>query len=118
MSVATYTKTIIAGDDFYFPFIFTEQGGITPVDLTGATAVMEIRESATSPTVAVTMTGGITDAVNGVVLFSLTDVETNALLPRAEAGKIYSSSVKLTYSDLTEETILIVSFPVQQVATA
>lgn len=114
---ASDAPCVIAGDDFFYGVTYTENDKVTPIDLTGATAKMELRESATSATVEVTLSGGITNPAAGQMIFSLTDAQTAALLPREEAAKTYISSVKITFSDATEQTVLIVNLSVDQAAT-
>ena len=77
-----------------FPLTFTENDGVTPIDLTGATAKMDLRLNVTDAMVAQSMTGGIVDAVNGMMEFTLTDEETAALVPREEVNKLFVYSVK------------------------
>lgn len=113
----TDSPCAIAGDDLYYDVTFSEADG-TPIDLTGATAAMDLRESVTSGSVAQAMSGGITVPANGQMRFTLTDTETAALLPRAEASKTFAFSVKITYSDATEETILTGTYTFNQAATA
>ena len=115
---STYDFCGIAGDDHAIDFVWTENDKITPIDLTGATALMDLRETATNAVVAQAMTGGITNATLGQLRFTLTDVETAALLPRATASQTWVYSVKLTYLDATEETIITGSYTINQASTA
>ena len=115
--VGSDSPCFIAGDDLYYPVEFKKSDG-EPWILTGATAKMDMRESATSATVTQSMTGGITSAVLGQMAFTLTDTETAALLPRAEATKSFVFSVKLTYSDGTPQTIMTGTLTLEQAATA
>ena len=108
----------VAGDDFYYDIQFTEEDEITPIDLTGSVALMDLRDSAVSASVVQAMSGGITDAFNGWMRFYLTDAQTAALLDRAEATRTLTFSIKITYSDATKETILIGTLLLEQVATA
>ena len=114
--VGTDSPCFIAGDDLYYPLEFQDSEGAA-YDLTGATAKMDLRDSVTSPSVTQSMTGGITSALLGQMAFTLTDAETAALLPRTEANKSFAFSVKLTYLDSTEQTILTGSLELEQAAT-
>lgn len=114
---ASDTPCLIAGDDFFYDVTYTEKDKVTPIDLTGATAKMELRDSVTSAVVEVTLSGGITNPTAGQMRFSLTDSQTATLLPREVAEKTLSSSIKITFSDATEQTILIVNLRVEQAAT-
>lgn len=114
---ASDNPCIIAGDSLFYPLTYTEADKVTPIDLTGATAKMDLRESATNPVVVKSMTGGITVPSEGKMEFTLTDAETAALLPRDQASKAFSFSVKITFQDLTEQTILIGSYTFEQAST-
>ena len=107
----------IAGDDVYYDVTFTDSDEVAK-DLTGATAVMELRDDVTSATVVDTMNGGIVTPLSGQMRFTLTDTESALLCPRADASKSYKFSVKITYSDATEETILVGTITFEQAATA
>lgn len=106
-----------AGDDLIYPLQFVENDEVTPKDLTGATAKMDLREAVTDVAVAQAMSGGIIAPLLGQMEFTLTDDQTAALLPRAEVSKSWDFSVKITYQDLSEETILTGKLTLEQVAT-
>lgn len=114
--VGTDSPCFIAGDDLYYPLEFQDSDGV-PYDLTGATAKMDLRDLVTSVSVAQSMAGGITVPLLGQMAFTLTDVETAALVPRAESSRSFIFSVKLTYLDATEQTILTGSLELEQAAT-
>lgn len=115
--VGTDSPCVIAGNDFYYPVQFTDSEDI-PRDLTGATAKMELRDNVTDVAAVETMSGGITDPLLGYMLFTLTDDQTEVLLPRAESTKDLVFSIKITYLDLTEQTILTGTLTLEQAATA
>lgn len=108
---------VIAGDNLFYALTYTESDKITPIDLTGAIAKMDLRESATNAVVVQSMSGGITAPTEGKMEFTLTDSETASLLPRAEASKSFTFSVKITFQDLTEQTILTGLYAFEQAAT-
>ena len=114
--VGTDSPCLIAGDDFFYDVQFTDSEGV-PLDITGATSKMDLRDIVTDVAVAQSMTGGITNALLGQMRFTLTDVETAALLPRPESTKNFVFSVKLTYIDATEQTIMTGSLTFEQAAT-
>ena len=116
--VGTDNPCFIAGDDLLYAIQRTENDKVTPIDLTGATAKMDLKDAVTDVAVVKTMSGGIVDAANGLIHFTLTDDETEALLPRAEVSNSWVFSVKLTYSDASERTILAGTLTLEQVATA
>ena len=113
-SVGNLDLCFIAGDDVYYTVTFNDVDGVAK-DLTGETATMELRNTVDTALVD-TMSGGITDAVNGVMVFTLTDVETNILCPRASAAKSYKYSIKLT--GVTDKTIIVGTLTFNQKATA
>ena len=115
--IAEDNPCFIAGDDVYYDLTFTDILGVAK-DLTSATAVMDLRDGVTNAAVAQLMTGGITTALSGQMRFTLTDVESAALVARTEVSKSFDFSVKVTYSDATEQTILFGKITFEQVATA
>lgn len=115
---ATDAICFIAGDDLFYDITFTENDETIPKDLTGATAKMDLRVSPTDAIVTQQMSGGIISPLLGQMRFTLTDEETALLLPREELTKVFVFSVKLTYQDLSEETILAGTLTLNQAATA
>ena len=116
MCVVSQPICIIAGNDFAFDLQLLQDDEVTPVDLSEATAVMQLLESDDSLTATVTLTGGVTDGANGLMRFTLTDVETQSLLPIAE-GNIktsYVADVQITYLNTTKEVILRVDAAIEQ----
>lgn len=114
---ASDNPCVIAGDDLIYALTYTESDKITPIDLTGATAKMDLRESVTSATVTQSMSGGVISASEGKMQFTLTDAQTAALLPRDEASKNFAFSVKITFQDNSEQTILTGLYAFEQAAT-
>lgn len=114
--VAEDNPCFVAGDDVNYDVIFTDSDDAA-IDLTGATALMELRENVTDVAVADTMNGGIVTPLEGAMRFTLSDTESAALLPRAQATKSWDFSVKITFSDNTEQTILAGKFKLDQAAT-
>ena len=115
--VAEDNPCFIAGDDVYYDLTFTDIDSVAK-DLTGATAVMELKDAATDVSAVDTMNGGIVTPLSGQMRFTLTDTESALLCPRAEPSHAYVFSVKITYSDATEETILVGTVTFEQAATA
>lgn len=115
--VANDTFCKPAGDTTDYDVQYVESDGVTPIDLTGAVAKMSLKDAATDTVVVEDMSGGITDAEQGMMRFSLTKTETAALLPRPEASRALAYSVRITYADTTSETILTGTFTLEQVAT-
>tara|TARA_R100000951_G_scaffold42268_1_gene35566 strand:+ start:86 stop:451 length:366 start_codon:yes stop_codon:yes gene_type:complete len=96
-----------AGDTVNIDFQYLEDDGTTPIDLTGATAEMQLLEDITDLT-SIPITGGITDPVNGVGAFSLSKVESQALLPILEgtpASIAYISKLRFEFSDATTRSV-------------
>ena len=63
-----------AGDTITIDWQYTTDEGVA-IDLTGATAEMQLLEAITDTTSFITMTGGIVNATNGSGTFSLTKVQ-------------------------------------------
>ncbi len=107
----------VAGDTITINWQFTEQDG-TPIDLTGATAQMQLLENITDQDDFIPMTGGLTDSALGVGVFSLTSAQSQTLLPVGSgdnpASKNYTSRIRLTYSDSTIETIAGANVEIEQ----
>lgn len=106
----------VAGDTLTIDWKYTENDGTTPIDLTGATVQMQLLNNITDPTQVIDMTGGLTDPDQGEGRFSLTNIETQALLPiGSEAASIaFTSRIKITYSDTTTKTIAGVNVSIEQ----
>lgn len=113
----TDSPCVIAGDDWNYNLLYTESDETIPIDLTGATVLLQFRDSVTDVAIVETASGGIINAALGQMLFTLTDVQTAALLPRAQESRNLVFSVKVTFSDLTEQTILTGVFSLEQAAT-
>lgn len=108
-----------AGDDVFINFQYLEDDGETPIDLTGATAEMQLLEAINSVSETITLTGGITDPVNGAGEFSLTDVESQSLLPIPVGpdepdSKQYVSKMRFTFSDGTKKSVMGARVTIEQ----
>ena len=108
----------VAGDTITIDWQYTEVDGVTPIDLTGATAQMQLLNNITDQNQVIDMTGGITDAPNGLGQFSLTKVESQSLLPVGTGDNPdrinFVSVIKLEFADTTEETIAGVDVEIKQ----
>jgi hypothetical protein len=117
MSCVEFGSTCFtAGDTITMDWSYTTDEGV-PVDLTGATAQMQLLEAITDVNQFIDMTGGITDAVNGTGRFSLTKVQSQTLLPIIEGGqasKKYTSKIRFTYSDSTTASIAGINVDIEQ----
>jgi len=116
MCVVSQPICMIAGNDFYFDLQLLKNDDVTPVDLTFTSATMQLLESDDSISATITMSGGVTDPEQGLMRFTLTDVETQSLLPIAEGNikTTYVADVQITYQDSTKEVILRVDASVEQ----
>lgn len=106
-----------AGDTMTINWVYTEVDGLTPIDLTGALAEMQLLDKITDVTPVQIMTGGLTDPANGVGAFTLTNTETQALLPvvlDANERIAFVSVIKITFADLTTKTIAGVDVDIEQ----
>ena len=115
--VADNSPCWIAGADIFYDILFTNDDD-TPKNLTGAVATMDLKDNAEDVAVVKAMNGGIVDAINGAMRFTLTPAEGIILLPRPEKLRLFASSVKIVYQDATIETILTVNPTIHQVAPA
>lgn len=105
-----------AGDTITIDWQYTTDEGVA-IDLTGATAQMQLLESITDITQVVDMAGGIVNAANGSGTFSLTKVESQSLLPIVEGGpqsKKYVSKIRFTFADGTTKSIAGVNVNIEQ----
>jgi hypothetical protein len=105
-----------AGDTITIDWLYTDDEG-TPIDLTGATAQMQLLNAITDLTQVIDMTGGITDAENGAGTFSLTKVESQSLLPivaEGPASKSFVSKIRFEFSDTTTRSVAGLNVDIEQ----
>ena len=105
-----------AGDTITIDWQYTTDEGVA-IDLTGATAQMQLLENITDVTQFIDMTGGIVNAENGSGTFSLTNTQSQTLLPIAVDGlanKSYTSKIRFTYADTTTQSIAGVTLAIEQ----
>lgn len=116
MTTAIKDINFKAGDTFTYDIQYLDAEN-TPIDLTGCSVLMQVRTLATSTTIEETATGGIVDAVNGSMTFTLSKTQTQNLLPVAEASKQYVYDVEVTFADTTVFTIVEGKVSVSQSVT-
>lgn len=107
----------VAGDTVTIDFKYTENDGTTPVNLTGATAEMQLLNARTDATYVKIMNGGLTDHANGIGRFTLTKTESQALLPvvAGENARItFVSVIRITFADTTVKTIAGANVEIEQ----
>lgn len=106
----------VAGDTITIDWQYTENDNVTPIDLTGATVQMQLLESITDAGQVIDMTGGLTDEAQGRGVFSLTNTESQGLLPIGSPSTSvnFVSRIKITYSDTTTKTIAGVNVEIEQ----
>lgn len=118
MACVTFANVCFtAGDTVNLDFQYLEEDGITPIDLTGATAQMQLLNSITDVSQVDDLNGGITDAVNGSGRFSLTNTESQALLPIVLDGPAninLVSKLRFTFADTTTLSVAGVNFSFEQ----
>ena len=105
-----------AGDTITIDWQWTTDEGVA-IDLTGATAAMQLLNAINDTANVVAMTGGITDATNGSGAFTLTNTQSQALLPIVADGAAsadFVSKIRFTYSDATTETVAGVNVSIEQ----
>ena len=110
----TQPLCFIAGTDFFFDLQYLASDKETPIDLTGCTATMQLLTADTDETAVITLTGGITDAVNGYMRFELDNTQTQTLLPFSEKTARFVSDILIEYTDGTKEVILRADSTIEQ----
>lgn len=110
-NVAYYPINIVAGDDFSLVFNWKikdcSTGVLTGVDITGATVEAKLLD--TTNTELLQFTGSVTDAVNGQITISLTDIQTatlNGLLTTKPVETIGRHYVRIILSNGEKKTVL------------
>ena len=96
-----------AGDTVNIDFQYLENDGVTPIDLTGATAKMQLLEAIDSLAATEDMNGGITVPTNGQGRFSLTAAESQLLLPIVTGNTVidFISHIRFVFADTTVRTV-------------
>lgn len=105
MTTATNDIEFKAGDTFNYDLQYLDSEG-SPIDMTGMSVAMQVREAATSAVIAETATGGIVDAVNGQMTLTLSKTQTQNLLAVEDPRKTYAYDVEVTFADTTVFTIV------------
>lgn len=106
-----------AGDTVNIDFQYLEDDGITPIDLTGATAQLQLLNNITDVSQVDDMNGGITNPTNGSGTFSLTNTESQALLPIVADNPpsiSFVGKMRFTFSDTTTKSVAGVNFTFEQ----
>ena len=115
---ASVSLCFVAGDTITIDWQYTEVDGETPIDLTGATAKMQLLDKITDQTQVIDMTGGLTDEPNGIGQFSLTKAQSQSLLPVGTGDNTpninFVSVIHLEFSDTTTKTIAGVGVTIEQ----
>lgn len=108
----------VAGNTITIDWQYTTTDGETPVDLTGATAQMQLLNAITDENEVIAMTGGLTDEENGIGRFSLTKIESQGLLPvgsgDGQPSISFVSTVLITFADTTTLTIAAIGVTIEQ----
>ena len=105
-----------AGDTITINWQYSDDDGVG-IDLTGATAEMQLLEGITELVKVISMTGGITEPLTGSGVFSLTKTESQSLLPIVEGSpalKGYVSKIRLTFSDGTTKSVAGMNVTIEQ----
>ena len=110
------TLCFVAGNTLTIDWAYTSNEG-APISLVGATAEMQFLNKITDVAYVIVLTGGITDEVNGTGTFSLTNTQTQGLLPVVQDENdaiTFVSRIKLTFADTTTRTIASVTVTIEQ----
>jgi len=120
MSSIQFVQTdFTAGDTINIDFQYFEDDGETVIDLTGASAQMQLLSALGNVAQFDDFNGGITDAVNGKGTFGLTAVESQALLPLPITGDeptitTFISKMRFTFADTTVKTVAGLNVSIEQ----
>lgn len=105
-----------AGDTITIDWQYTTDEGV-PIDLTGATAQMQLLDAITDVAQVIDMTGGIVNPTNGSGTFSLTKVQSQGLLPiiaDGPANKKLVSKIRFEFADTTTKSVAGVNLTIEQ----
>lgn len=105
-----------AGDTITLDWQYTTDEGVA-IDLTGATAQMQLLDAITDVAQVIDMTGGVVNAANGSGTFSLTKAESQSLLPITEGGassRKLVSKVRIEFADTTTKSVAGVNMTIEQ----
>lgn len=108
-----------AGDNIDIDFQYFEDDGVTPIDLTGATAKLQLLTSVTAINQTDDFNGGITVPLEGSGRFSLDATESQALLPiptteGEPASTSFVSKLQFTFSDSTVKSVAGLNVTIEQ----
>jgi|TARA_R110002153_G_scaffold150634_1_gene302116 hypothetical protein len=96
----------IAGTTINVDWSYTEDDGVTPIDITGVTAQLQYLTDPSDIASVVDLSGGVVDGVNGLGRHSLTIGQSQSLLPIGSAVKAnFISQLMFTYPDFTKEVV-------------
>lgn len=97
------TREWIAGDteEFVINYLNPDR---TPIDMTGATALMQLKRKATDTVTSLSMTGEI-DLPTGKIVFTALPSETRSLLPSGSQIK-YVFDIEVTFNPEYVKTLL------------
>ena len=96
----------IAGTTINVDWSYTEDDGVTPIDITGVTAQLQYLTNANDLTSVIDLSGGVVDGVNGLGRHTLTIAQSQSLLPIGSGVKTnFISHLMFTYPDTTKEAV-------------
>ena len=106
----------IAGTNVYVDWQYTEDDGVTPIDITGVNAQMQYLLDPSDTSSVINLTGGVTDGENGIGRFTLTPTQSQDLLPIGgeDITKQFISHLMFTYPDTTKEVVAGVNSTYEQ----
>ncbi len=97
----------IAGTNVYVDFRYTEDDGVTPIDITGVTAQMQYLLSPADVSSVKDLNGGVTDGLAGMGRFFLSPTESQDLLPIGgpDITAQFKSHLMFTFPDTTIQVV-------------
>jgi len=95
-----------AGTNITVDWSYTEDDGVTPIDITGVTAQLQYLISPNDYTAAIDLSGGVVDGLNGLGRHTLTIAQSQSLLPIGSGATAnFISHLMFTYPDTTKEVV-------------
>lgn len=109
----TFDLCFVADNTLTIDFTYEPVGNM---DLTGATAEMQLLDAVTDPTEVIDMSGGFTDTNTGQGAFSLTRTQTQGLLPigNESSNRVLVGDIRVIFADTTARTIARGNITIEQ----
>lgn len=100
----TYNTTIDQGADWYINFTYENPAG-TPVNLTGATAALQVRTSPLAKTAVLTLTSAVGNGITITPLTGLIECHATAAQTTAIVNGKYAYDLEITQSGIVTRLV-------------